>query len=226
MNGYMLIDKPADWTSFDVVAKLRSLACRQAGHKVKVGHAGTLDPFATGLLIVLFGSYTKRQDEFMKMDKSYDVTAVLGQTSTTGDPEGELDRVSVSQPTQGEVNDAIALFQGVVQQTPPAHSAIKVNGKRAYDLARQGKEVALQPRNVRIHISRAKYAYPEIRFSADVSSGTYIRSLVADIGLALGVGAFTKQLRRTAIGGHLIQDANSLDGVADRGVAALLRTVD
>ena len=148
-DGVVLIDKPAGWTSFDVVAKLRGkrkAAFKEAGvaptkRQLKVGHAGTLDPFATGLLIILFGDATKRSDEFLKQDKVYDTTVTLGQTSSTGDPEGELMPVSTHQPDEDEVRAALQTFTGVITQTPPAYSAIKVNGQRAYKLARKGHDV-------------------------------------------------------------------------------------
>ena len=226
MRGYLLVDKPAGWTSFDVVNKLR----RASGVK-KVGHAGTLDPFATGLLILLFGDYTKKQDSFMKMDKVYSVGAVLGQVSSTGDPEGDIIEQSTDRPSLPEVEAAIQTFLGQIQQVPPAHSAIKINGQRAYDLARKGKEVIIEPRAVTINaITNISYEYPELRFTTDVSSGTYIRSLVSDIGKKLGVGAYTSQLSRDSIGEYVLTDAISMDDVPDVDtadfIAAHLKTVE
>lgn len=215
MDEVLLIDKPKGWTSFDVVGKIRSELRNQTGQKVKVGHAGTLDPLATGLLIVLVGAATKKQDEFMKLDKVYEVTAKLGQTSTTGDEEGEKTAVSNRIPDLQEVSDVINSFVGKISQIPPAYSAIKVDGQRAYKLARAGKEVKLELRQVTIYsIEQIAYIYPNVSFMANVSSGTYIRSLVADIGEKLGVGAYITDLRRTAIGKYQLTDAVAIkDGV-------------
>lgn len=208
LDEVLLVDKPKGWTSFDVVGKIRSQLRSQTGQKVKVGHAGTLDPLATGLLIVLVGKATKRQDDFMKQDKVYEVVMKLGQTSTTADEEGEKTVVSDREPSREEVEQALRQFVGEISQIPPAYSAIKVNGQRAYKLARAGKEVIIEPRDVTIYaIEQIEYEYPSIRFKAKVSSGTYIRSLVTDIGEVLGTGAYMSDLRRTAIGEYHIEQA-------------------
>ena len=217
MDRVLLIDKDKDWTSFDVVARVRSLVRAvvaadtlkgEKPKKIKVGHAGTLDPLATGLLIVLIGAATKRQDEFMKQDKEYEVEALLGEVSTTGDAEGEKTHISSNKPSSEDINRVLKQFTGTLQQVPPQYSAIKINGKRAYALARAGKQVKLEPRTVIIHsISDITYAYPKLRFKAVVSSGTYIRSLVSDIGDTLGTGAYMSNLRRTKIGSYRIDDA-------------------
>jgi tRNA pseudouridine55 synthase len=214
VNEVLLIDKPKGWTSFDVVGKVRSQLRQQTGQKVKVGHAGTLDPLATGLLIVLVGQATKRQDAFMKQDKVYQVTMKLGQTSTTADEEGEKTDVSDRQPTETEVQAAIQKFVGQISQVPPAYSAIKIDGQRAYKLARTGKEVKIEPRQVNIYeITDVTYEYPLISFTARVSSGTYIRSLVTDIGEALQTGAYMTDLRRTQVGDFSIEQATTPDSV-------------
>lgn len=201
MDGLLLIDKPKGWTSFDMVAKVRNQLKKEVGHKVKVGHTGTLDPLATGLLVLTIGSYCKRAAEFSKLDKTYEVTMKLGFTSVTGDEEGKKTKISIRRPDRKEIDSAIEQFTGNIQQTPPAYSAIKVNGQRAYKLAREGKEVTLEPRIVTIYeIKNTAYDYPEIRFTAKVSSGTYIRSLVEDIGKTLGTGAYMSDLRRTQVG--------------------------
>ena len=211
LDKVLLIDKPKGWTSFDVVGKTRSQLRQETGQKVKVGHAGTLDPLATGLLIVLVGKATKRQDEYMKQDKVYEVTMKLGQTSTTADDEGEKTAVSERQPNKEELEHAVHSFIGDISQVPPAYSAIKVNGQRAYKLARAGKEVTIEPRQVTIHsIENLNYSYPEVKFTTKVSSGTYIRSLVTDIGEKLGVGAYMSDLRRTQIGDFSITDADPI----------------
>lgn len=214
MDEVILVDKPKEWTSFDVVGKIRSELRNRTGQKVKVGHAGTLDPLATGLLIVLVGTATKNQNQFMKLDKIYEVTAKLGQTSSTGDEEGEKTAVSDRKPDLSEVIEVINSFVGKISQIPPAYSAIKVDGQRAYKLARAGKEVKIEPRQVTIYsIEQVVYDYPNISFTANVSSGTYIRSLVADIGQKLGTGAYMTDLRRTSIGKYQISDALSVEGV-------------
>ena len=205
MQGILLVDKPAGWTSFDVVNYVRKQVAAAEGKKpkhVKVGHTGTLDPFATGLLILLIGKdYTRRAGEFSKLDKTYEVTMRLGQTSTTGDPEGEITPVSDKQPTETELKTALKKFVGEIDQTPPAYSAIKINGQRAYKLARAGKEVIIEPRKVTINsLELLDYSYPEATFTADVSSGTYIRTLVEDLGTTLATGAYTVALRRTQVG--------------------------
>ncbi len=213
IDGIVLIDKPKGWTSFDVVAKIRGQLKRETGlKKPKVGHTGTLDPLATGLMIVVVGSYCKRAQEFSKLDKVYEVTMRLGQTSTTGDAEGELADISDKVPAQEAILAALEAFQGEISQVPPIYSAIKVNGQRAYDLARKGKEVKLEPRQVTIYdIKLDSYVYPEVKFTAHVSSGTYIRSLVEDIGKKLGTGAYMSDLRRTNVGKFSITNAASVE---------------
>jgi tRNA pseudouridine55 synthase len=201
MNGLLLIDKPSGWTSHDVVAKIRSLLKKETSQKIKVGHAGTLDPFATGLLIILIGSYTKRAAEFLKLDKTYELTMKLGEVSTTGDPEGVITGVSSQEVGAREVKKALQSFVGEIEQTPPAYSAIKVNGKRAYKLAREGKKVELPSRKVHVYeLDGIDYRYPRLSFTVKVSSGTYIRSLAEDIGKALGTGAYCTELRRLEAG--------------------------
>lgn len=214
-NGVLLVDKPQDWTSFDVVAKIRGqirAGYRARGEKPtkrqqKVGHAGTLDPFATGLLVVLLGDTTKKADEFLKLDKVYEATIRLGQTSTTGDPEGELTDVSSLEPSLADTEQTIGKFIGDITQIPPKFSAIKINGQRAYKLAHKGLDVEIPSRQVVIYsIEILEYAYPELRIRAHVSSGTYIRTLAEDIGNELHTGAYCSQLRRTRVGRWSIDD--------------------
>jgi tRNA pseudouridine55 synthase len=212
MQGALLLDKPAGWTSFDVVNYVRRIVAQSQGKKpknVKVGHTGTLDPFATGLLVLLIGKeYTRRAGELSKLDKTYEVTMRLGETSSTGDPEGEILPVQSAAPSEKAVSEALERFQGPIQQVPPAYSAIKVNGQRAYKLARAGKEVILEPRTVTINsLGLVEYTYPDVRFIADVSAGTYIRTLVEDIGQVLGAGAYTVELRRTKVGKFSVLEA-------------------
>jgi len=213
MDGILLIDKPSGWTSFDVVAKVRG-TLKQAGiKKPKVGHTGTLDPLATGLLVLVLGNYTKRAQEFSKLDKVYDVTMKLGETSTTGDAEGIISKKQDAmgkKPSQEDIEAVLAGFVGEIDQIPPKFSAIKVDGQRAYKLAREGKEVKLESRKVTIYeITGLEYAYPEVKFTVKVSSGTYIRSLVEDIGQTLGTGAYMSALQRIEVGRFSIKSALS-----------------
>ncbi len=212
LDGLLLIDKPSGWTSFDVVAKVRSVLKQQTGQKVKVGHTGTLDPLATGLLVITVGSYCKRAQEFSKLDKTYQVTMKLGETSPTGDDEGEKTFMSDHQPKLQEIEAALRRFTGEIMQTPPVYSAIKVNGQRAYKLARAGKEVKLEPRLVTIYeVKEVTYDYPLVTFTATVSSGTYIRSLVENIGTELQTGAYMTGLRRATVGEFSIESALKMD---------------
>ncbi len=215
-DSVLLIDKPAGMTSFGVVARIRRILSRDLGKKVKVGHCGTLDPFATGLMIIVTGKECKNAGRYSKLDKSYETTIILGKTSTTGDPEGELDTVSSKEPTSTEIATALDKFRGVITQKPPIFSAIKVDGKRAYKLAREGKAVDIPDRQVTIHsLELIDYRYPELRLRAHVSSGTYIRSLAEDIGKELGVGGYCSELRRTSIGERSLSAAQTL---ADFGI--------
>lgn len=273
VNGLLLVDKPAGWTSHDVVAKVRNIlrqeillashvdavqasqeervsrrsatvserqtsadtAMRQkpagvsgsagqqgkAVRRLKVGHTGTLDPFATGLLMLVIGSYTKRAGEFSKLDKTYEAELTLGSTSTTGDLEGKITSVSGEVPTENQIKNAIAQFIGNIEQTPHQYSAVKVGGQRAYKLAREGKTPQLEPRKVTIYEIRiAKYEYPKLCITARVSSGTYIRSLAEDIGAKLGTGAYLSALRRAYVGKYSVEDAQDLQNI---GISAIIR---
>lgn len=211
-DGILLIDKPAGMTSFGIVARIRRVLSEQQGKKVKVGHTGTLDPFATGLMILVIGKECKNAGLYSKLDKTYEATIRLGQTSTTGDQEGEITNVSDVIPTQTKVKEVLEKFTGEITQRPPIYSAIKVNGQRAYKLARAGKPVEIPERQVTIHsLEIINYKYPEIQIRANVSSGTYIRTLAEDIGAALGTGAYCTQLRRVSIGKWNIAKAQTLN---------------
>lgn len=215
-DGIILIDKPAEMTSFGVVARIRRVLTNAAQKKVKVGHTGTLDPFATGLMILVIGKECKNAEQYSKLDKVYEATFHLGQTSTTGDTEGELTDISDAQPTKEQVEAALVRFQGDIMQRPPIFSAIKIDGKRAYKLARDGQEVEIPERKITIHsLELVDYTYPELKIRTHVSSGTYIRSLCVDIGTVLGTGAYCTQLRRTKIAEHDIAQAKKL---ADFGI--------
>lgn len=208
-SGLLLIDKPAGITSFDIIRALR----RQTGVR-KIGHAGTLDPAATGLMLMLFGTATKQAARFSGLDKTYVAEMTLGATSTTGDREGELAAVSDRRPTEEEVTAALKRFEGQITQTPSPYSAIKVGGVRAYKLAREGKAVEMPSRQVTVRsIKLLDYAYPVARFETRVSSGTYIRSLAEDIGQTLGTGAYLSALQRTSIGDFTLEQSHALDQV-------------
>jgi tRNA pseudouridine55 synthase len=215
----LLIDKPLDWTSFDVVRKLRWLVRTK-----KVGHAGTLDPLATGLLIVCTGKFTKRINEYMAQEKEYTGTVTLGAATPTYDLEskpvfvGDHGGLPLSR-----VNDVIAArFLGEILQVPPIHSAIKVGGKRVYELARKGKEVKLEPRPVVISAFEiTEFRLPEVAFRVVCSTGTYIRSLANDLGAALGCGGYLSELRRTRIGSFRVEDAMTMDG-AEKWIRGML----
>ncbi len=209
-NGIILIDKPAGMSSFGVVARVRRQLTQHFGHKMKIGHTGTLDPFATGLMILVIGKECKNAEKYSKLDKTYEATIVLGKSSSTGDPEGELVGVSDKKVIQAEIEEILPQFRGTITQTPPAFSAIKINGQRAYKLARQGKKVDMPERQVTIHtLEITNYEYPYLQIKTHVSSGTYIRTLGEDIGKKLGTGAYCSGLKRTTIGEYKLSDADS-----------------
>lgn len=208
----ILVDKPAGITSFGVVARVRRRLRDEFGYKVKVGHTGTLDPFATGLLILLSGKMTKKSNDFLKLDKEYEATVRLGCVSSTGDPEGEITKVNERVPEKSEIDKVVNGFVGKIQQKVPKFSAIKIDGKRAYQLARRGEEFETPTREVEIYgIEILDYKYPEIVIRCHVSSGTYIRTLGEDIGEKLGTGAYLTALRRTKVGEYDVADAEKLE---------------
>jgi tRNA pseudouridine55 synthase len=214
MDGILLVDKPLGWTSHDVVAKARGIIKAETGQKIKTGHTGTLDPMATGLLILVVGSYTKRAEEFSKLDKVYEAEITLGAASTTGDKEGELTNVSDKQPEKAAVEAVLDRFKGEILQKPHKYSAVKIDGQRAYKAARAGKTVEIEPRKVNIYeITDVEYDYPTLKFTAKVSSGTYIRSLAEDIGEALGTCAYLSDLRRTDIEDWNVLSALKMEGL-------------
>lgn len=226
MNGILLIDKPAGITSFSVVARVRRILTEVTGHKHKVGHAGTLDPFATGLLIVLVGKATKSANLFLKLDKVYLAELIFGQTSSTIDPEGEIKYFSNFVPSTEALNSTLKRFVGEIEQVPPAFSAIKVNGVRSYKLARRGEAVILKPRPVSIYsIEDIKYSYPKLQFTVHVSSGTYIRSLAKDIGEVLTTGAYLSSLRRISIDKYSLKQATKLDDLNPENIAEKLMDI-
>jgi tRNA pseudouridine55 synthase len=202
----LLLDKPLRWTSFKMIRRVRGLTFVQ-----KVGHAGTLDPLATGLLIICTGKCTKQINDYMGMDKEYTGTLVLGATTATFDLESEPENCkSIDHLSVDQIKVTTQQFIGEIMQLPPQHSAIKKDGVRLYETARQGIEVKVDPRKVRIgNFELTKIDLPNIEFKVNCSTGTYIRSLVNDFGAALGVGAYMSALRRTKIGdfdvAHAIQ---------------------
>lgn len=209
----LLINKPLQWTSFDVVQKLRYLI------KIKkIGHAGTLDPLATGLLIVCTGKFTKKINEYMAQEKEYTGTFTLGAVTPTYDLESEPENFKpFDHITAEEINAATLKFTGDIEQVPPAHSAIKVGGKRVYELARQGIEVKLEPRKVTIkEFEIVKIELPLIHFRVVCTTGTYIRSLAKDFGVALGCGAYLSSLCRTRIGEFSVKDAYTIEAFQEK----------
>jgi tRNA pseudouridine55 synthase len=206
----LLINKPLRWTSFDVVNKLR--------YKLKIkkiGHAGTLDPLATGLLIICTGKMTKRIDEYQAQEKEYTGKLVIGQTTPSHDLETAVsEKMDISLITEDQIHLATKRFIGTIQQIPPIHSAIKIDGKRSYNLAREGKEVELKPREVTVSEFEITFIEkPVIGFRIVCSKGTYIRSLARDFGNELGVGAYLSELCRTRIGNYKLEQAISVEEV-------------
>lgn len=207
----ILIDKPAGITSFGVVARVRRVLSEKAGKKIKVGHTGTLDPFATGLMILLTGKECKNAEKYSKLDKVYEATFRLGQTSTTGDPEGEITDVSAREPSKEEIETAIKKLMGKITQQPPIFSAIKINGQRAYKLARKGETIDMPLRQVEVYsFELCEYSYPSMKVRVHVSSGTYIRTLAEDMGKMLETGAYCTQLRRTKISTYSVETATPI----------------
>jgi tRNA pseudouridine55 synthase len=200
----LLFDKPYEWTSFDMIRKVRHVT-----HITKVGHAGTLDPLATGLLIICTGKFTKQINDYMGMDKEYTGTMVLGATTPTYDLESIPENFTTTDHlTAAQIQEATKQFIGPILQIPPMHSAIKKDGKRLYLSAREGVDVKIEPRPVTIHSFEITHIdLPKIEFKVACSTGTYIRSLVKDFGDALQVGAYMSSLRRTKIGDFKIEDA-------------------
>lgn len=209
----LLVNKPLEWTSFDVVNKLRYIL-----HTRKIGHAGTLDPLATGLLIVCAGKMTKKIEQFQAQEKAYTGTLVLGQTTPSYDLETEPSEAKdISSITESDVRKAATTFLGKIEQVPPVHSSVKVGGKRAYAMARKGKAVEMKPRQVDVlEFEITACRFPEVDFRVVCSKGTYIRSLAHDLGQRLGVGAYLSALCRTRIGTYTLQEAETLEQIRER----------
>ncbi len=208
----LLINKPYDCTSFDIVRKLRSLLDIK-----KIGHAGTLDPLATGLLILCTGKFTRKINEYMAREKEYTGTIVLGATTPTFDREGIPENFTDSSHiTQQDVNAAALVFTGDIMQTPPIYSAVKKGGRRAYQMARKGEPVELHPRSVAVRAFDTQLTLPVVHFKIVCSTGTYIRSLANDLGARLGVGGYLGSLCRTRIGEFQLKDAWSLEEAEEK----------
>lgn len=209
----LLIDKPLTWTSFDVVNKLRyTLKIK------KIGHAGTLDPLATGLLLIGTGKFTKKLNELQGLDKTYEGIFSLGKTTPSYDLETAFDsEVPYGHLAEKDLQDAVLKLTGNLDQVPPAHSAIRIKGERAYKQARQNIAVKLDPRKVIVHhFSITKVELPDVYFKIECSKGTYIRSIARDFGEILGVGAHLKSLRRTKIGHFDVQDSETVEGFVQK----------
>lgn len=212
LHGFLAVDKPAGWTSHDVVARIRRLTGVR-----RVGHAGTLDPFATGVLVVGVGKATRLIQYVQQTAKRYIATVRLGLETDTLDPEGEVvHRLEVERwPSLAEVEGALASFIGEIEQIPPAHSAIRIQGKRAYERARAGEAVDVPARRVVIHaIDILRYEPPELEIDVRCGSGTYLRSLARDIGRALGTYGYCHALRRTEVGSFTLNACRTLDELA------------
>ncbi|KAA9345864.1 tRNA pseudouridine(55) synthase TruB [Adhaeribacter soli] len=206
----LLLDKPLTWTSFDLVKKVRnSLRIK------KIGHAGTLDPLATGLLILCTGKFTKKIEEIQAQEKEYTGTITIGATTPSFDLETEVDSTcDIAHITEEELRQAAEGFVGVIAQIPPIYSAVKVNGERAYTLARRGEEAEIKAKNIEIKsFEITRIELPEVDFKVVCSKGTYIRSLARDFGAKLGCGAHLSKLVRTRIGNYKLEDALSVEDI-------------
>ncbi len=209
----LLIDKPLHWTSFDVIRKVRGLINIR-----KVGHAGTLDPLATGLLIVCTGKFTRKITEYMAKEKEYTGTITIGATTPTFDREGRLENImDYEHITDDQILALTEKFTGELMQLPPVHSAIKQDGVRVYEMARMGMEVKMEPRKIIIRqFEITEIILPEISFKVVCSTGTYIRRLANDFGAAPGCGGYLSSLRRTKIGEYSVSDAYSIDKLEEK----------
>ncbi len=224
MEGFLLIDKPAGMTSHDVVDRVR----RVTGIR-KVGHAGTLDPFATGLLIVGVGRpATREMQKLVGLDKTYEAVFMFGAQSDTDDREGEITPAPIDSVGEKEIRAVFESYTGVIEQIPPAYSAIKVKGQKMYEAARKGEVLEVKPRRVTVYRMDAQFPMCEDRIAVTIecSSGTYIRALARDIGKDLGGGGYVEELRRTKIGTFSIDDAQTLDRLSSENVAEHLFPVE
>jgi tRNA pseudouridine55 synthase len=223
MNGILVLDKPLRMTSAGAVNRVKRMLPRG----VKIGHAGTLDPLATGVLLLLIGSATKSCEGLMNQPKGYEATIKLGATTATDDADSpEIPIPTASKPTLQQIQAALAKFIGTVSQRPPAFSALKVDGQPAYKSARRGKPIDLAPRNVRVDaIEIVAWNWPELKVRIDCGRGTYIRSIARDLGAVLNTGGYLTELRRTRIGQFDISQTVSLETLQERGIPEFLKPV-
>jgi tRNA pseudouridine55 synthase len=223
MDGLIVLDKPGGITSAGAVRQVKRLLDRGT----KIGHAGTLDPFATGILLLLIGKTTKSSENLMDQPKRYDATVKLGASTATDDLESpEVPWPDAVQPSSDEIKSAIATFAGMISQRPPAFSALKISGRPAYKLARRGQAVDLRPRDVRIDgIEIVSWQWPLVKLRIDCGRGTYIRAIARDLGEMLKTGGYLIELRRTRIGAFGIADAVTLEQLDQDGIAPHLREV-
>ena len=215
-GGVLLLDKPAGWSSTRALGRAKRLLGLRKG-----GHTGTLDPFATGLLPLVFGEATKFSRFLLDAPKAYVATLCLGRTSTTGDPEGQLSEQVAVSVDQGRIADVLGTFVGVQQQIPPMHSAVHHQGQRLYELARAGQEVVRPPRTIEIYsVNLVSIRGEQLRIDVKCSKGAYVRTLAEDIGKRLGCGAYLTELRRTAVAGFGLESAITLEALESAGTAA------
>ena len=221
-QGVLNLDKPPGISSAAAVGRVKRLLPRGT----KIGHAGTLDPFATGVLLLLVGGATKLCESLMNAAKQYEAVIKLGATTATDDPESpEAPTPGVVPPTRAQVNEVMRTFTGEILQRPPAFSAMKIAGRRAYDIARRGGDVQLEPRVVRVYaIEMLGYNWPLARVRIDCGRGTYIRAIARDVGAALGVGGHLRELRRTCVGPFHVDRAVNIEQIAEQGPAAYLHS--
>ncbi|MCA9507450.1 MAG: tRNA pseudouridine(55) synthase TruB [Myxococcales bacterium] len=221
MEGILLVDKPVGPSSFDVVRAVQRLSKQK-----RIGHAGTLDPLASGLLVICLGRYTKFASFLTNTSKVYESIFTLGKSTTTDDAEGEIiEEKSIGHLSESDINDALMSFKGKIEQAPPQFSAIKINGQRAYKMARDNQEFEITPRSVELfELVLMAINLPQISIGVHCSKGTYIRALARDLGEKLGTGAFASQIRRIKSGNYCIEDALSLNDLDEESIAKTLKT--
>ena len=225
LNGFLILDKPVGPSSAYAIGGVKRLIPRGT----KIGHAGTLDPLASGVLVTLIGKATKQSDRVMTFAKQYEATITFGATSATDDAEGPFETFPnpASPPTEGRVLEMLKRFEGHIEQMPPAFSALKIAGKRACDRTRDGEVVVLKPRIIRIDRTElVSYAFPQLSIRVDCGKGTYIRSLARDIGATLGVGGYLSALRRTAVGPFTVERGAALEQLKSDGVEKWLIPIE
>ena len=222
MDGFLIIDKEKGWTSHDVVAKARGILGIR-----KIGHLGTLDPNATGVLVLVIGKATKLVSSLIGCDKEYEAEIILGEVSDTFDADGVITKNNAHEVSLKDIESVLPEFCGTISQMPPIFSAIKIGGKKAYELARKGKIPELKPRAVSIYrLDMMSYEWPILRLLVSCSSGTYIRSLANDIGARLACGAYLSNLRRTRVGNFYLRDAKKITEISKEYIVPISITVN